>query len=1056
MRGILIFLWTFLFTGIFTYGQCAGAVGCPTLQMSGTSVSCYGNANGTAAVAEQSGIGPSFLQYKWSTGELTNSISGKIAGTYSVTVKNTCTGCTASGVYTVNTPDPIVVSSFNGNVNCFNGNNGSIQLAVNGGVAPYTYLWTHNNNVTTANLNNLTAGTYSVTVKDNKNCTKSYSTTITQPTSSLGLSYTKVNVSCFGTGTGSIDNSPFGGTPPYAYSWSGVAANTQDVSGLTAQTYIVTITDNKACALVQPIVITQPTVLTAQTGSTGVSCFGFSDGIVGVTTSGGTSPYNYSWSNSTFVYSQNIPQLSNVPSDVYTAHITDAKGCNITKTKTVTTPSAISITNAAITHILCFGESTGKIKLSVLGGTVTGNYNFIWSNSVGVILGQNSDSLTNFPAGNYVVEISDDNDCILTQNYTITQPQAPMGILLNSLTHVLCYGNNTGAIDITPTGGTPGYTYSWETSANVNIGFTQDKINLVTDVYNVLVTDANGCSVSGTYTVNQPNQPLIATYSITPVVCFGESNGMVNITTIGGTSPYGYEWTNSTYQLSLQNEDLINYPSDTYSLIITDNHGCLFTSNYFIPEPAVLTGSLLGINILCKNQNTGSIDLSVQGGVLPYQYSWSNGPSSQDQVDLYTGNYIVTVTDDNFCPFVDSIFLSEPVDTLSYNYSQEDVKCNAEANGSINFIPSGGTPAYSILWSNTDIAFQINNLTAGFYSYTFKDTNNCSILDSIEIIQPDVLLANEVITWVTCHSFSDGDIDINPSGGNLPYNYTWYNSQFALSSQNQDLLAFPSDVYHLELRDSLNCLTELYIPLPQPDPLNITYSKADVTCAGGSDATIDIEVTGGNPAYTFTWSNLATSEDLTDIPFGEYQVLVNDTKNCTDSLTIAINEPNPITIDFETTSVSCEDQKDGTILAMPKGGTGTFSYLWSNLKETPFVDNLLGGDYTVTATDIVGCTGTSTTFLSTEPISCIIPPNAFTPNKDAYNDTWFLKNISIYPEMNIQIFNKWGKQVFEASNTYEEWDGVFHGVPLPSETYYYIIVLNQQIDPVKGTVTIIR
>jgi gliding motility-associated-like protein len=1028
-----------------------GVTGCPTITMSGSAVLCYGGATGSAAVNVTSGSGQYI--YSWSvTGETTSSISGLIAGTYTVNVKDKCTGCTITGTYTVNSPDPISVSATVVPVACFGASTGGVNITVNGGRVPYTYDWSNdgttdfNDNM---NLSGVSSSTYDLVVKDVNGCLKSNQYFVGQPTSAIGLSAVVEDVKCFGGATGTIDISPYGGTTPFAYSWTSGGAITQDVSNLAQGTHSVTIRDNNNCLYVQGILVNEPPLLTGTTFATDVNCFGNGDGEVGINVNGGKTPYTYSWSNSSFIFAQNNSVLTGMFSDIYNVTVTDANDCEIQRTETIGSPSALTITYDTVINVSCYGLSDGEIRTVLNGGTPT--YTYEWSNSSGVIGGASNNDLLNVPAGIYVLKITDDNGCILTRNYEVTQPASPLEILLNDLTHVKCYGMNTGAINISPIGGTPGYTYLWSNATN-----SQDLTSQFEGNYSLVLTDANGCEATENYTIEQPLDTLIATNLITDVICFGEANGGVNLNTTGGTTPYGFEWTNSAFQLSSITEDLVDFVSDTYSVIITDANDCIFTSDYFIPQPDLLTGTTSHVDILCKNDSTGSIDLTMQGGVMNYQYNWSNGPTTEDQMNLPEGFYEVTVTDANFCEFSTNVTLIEPDDTLGFNFESTPVICNGDATGLIDLNATGGSPAYNILWSSNDVTLNIFDLTAGIYSFELTDSHGCLVNDSIEVTEPDVLLANETIEPVTCFGFGDGDIDITPSGGNGGYSFTWFNSDFALSSQEEDLIDFPYDIYQLELKDSLGCLTEVFIELLQPEVLAINAETVNVTCAGGTDGSIDISVMGGNPDYTYLWTHGQTTQDLENVPVDEYTVVVTDTKLCVDSATVVIYEPDSIKMDFEVFEVSCSDQTDGTIEGLPYGGTGEFTFLWSNNDTTALITGLSGGDYTLTVTDIVGCVASDSTFVPTNPKACIDAPTAFTPNGDAYNDTWHLENIELYKDMNIQVFNRWGNLMFQQSGEYVPWDGTKHGNQLPSETYYFIINLNNGTEPFKGTVSIIR
>jgi gliding motility-associated-like protein len=1040
--------------------------------MSGKPTKCYNGSDGEATVNVST---TNSYTITWSIpggGGGNSTITGLSAGTYTVIVQDNCTGCAVTGAYVVNSPNPIAITGTIIDVPCKGQATGQIQLSITGGVpAPgYTYDWSYNGFVSPTTLPFsdpqspfVSAGAHTVKVKDGNECISQKSFFVNEPETNLAISYITDDVDCFGVPTGSINLIMNGtGTPPYAYNWTSLGSSSEDLFNLPSGSYPVIVTDYKNCTTSTTININQPAnALNSDifaTPNIDVSCFGYSDGVVSTDVNGGTAPYSYQWSNSTMVFAANSAVLTNIPSDIYTVVVTDANGCTTTDSAPINTPDPLQFTSEIIQNVECFGESTGNISLNLIGGTMP--YNYVWTNSFGTNLGINGNTVSNLPAGVYTVSITDAKGCQISASYTVTQPSSPVSIILNSVTDVLCYGLNTGGVNISVTGGTPGYTYAWSNGTSI-VSTTEDLTSQIYGTYSITVTDIYGCDSTNSFYISQPADTLIATHTMTPVLCFGESNGALNVTTTGGTAPYTFAWTNSTYQLSTTTEDLINFPSDTYNIVITDNHNCQFFDTYVITQPPLLTGSTTWVDILCKFDATGSIDLTMNGGVLPYIYQWTNSTgtvvgTTEDLNNLIAGTYDLLLYDDNLCEFTTSVTLIEPDDTLGYSFVSFPVVCYGESNGSIELDITGGTPSYDVMWSNASTSQNISGLTAGWYEFLITDSHGCQETDSVEVTQPDLLLANEVVTVVSCHGFSDGDIDISPSGGTAPYNYTWFNSDYTLSVQVQDLIDFPADTYQLELRDSLGCLTEIFIELSEPDPIVITAETVDVTCAGGSDGSIDVTVTGGNPAYTYNWSNGATTEDLLNVPINTYTLVVTDTKDCTDSITVVIIEPEPITIEFEVTEVTCADQYDGTALAIPSGGTGAFTFTWSTGSTSDHIDSLLGGYYNVTVMDIVGCVMTDSTFIETNPQACIQPPNAFTPNDDDYNDTWFLKNIYLYPDLDIQIFNRWGTIVYDQNNAYAPWNGIYHGQPLPAETYYYIINLNNSTEPQKGTVTIVR
>jgi gliding motility-associated-like protein len=1061
----LLFAAILAITPTLGWTQC-GYTGCPTVSVSGTDVFCNGGNNGTITLSIIQAS--SDWEVYWSISPQppinTLSLTGLSAGTYSALFKDNCTGCTISLSYTVNSPAPILLNTSVTDVLCFGQNNGTVTVVPTGGTTPYYYDWDMDGLGTYDDIatENAGAGFHSLNVKDGNDCVVSTQVYVNQPLTPVAITYDVTDVDCNGQSSGEIDVIMNGsGTPPYSYAWSTGDA-TEDVSGLAANTYTVTVTDGNFCSASENITVDQPNApLSSSIVTTDVTCNGYSDGELTVGPTGGTPPYNYSWSSSYYNYSVDNPTLSGVPVDNYSVVITDSEGCTHSNGEVVNSPLPLSIATESITNVSCHDFSDGQIDVEITGGTSSGDYTYsLFSNDAGIIIQSitsTNASFTSLEDGTYTLSVTDDNLCLLTKEYEVTEPEFDLEIITDDIINVLCYGLNTGGVNITPFGGTPDYTFTWENSSGANMGATQDLAGLFSDTYTLTLNDDNGCQAQENFLVDQPSDTLQASNNISPVVCFGESNGVVDLNTTGGTTPYSFAWANSSYLLSTTSEDLINYPSDTYTVIITDGQNCQFYDTLIISEPPLLTGSLSGVDILCKGENTGAVDLTIGGGTISYSFNWSNGATTEDINTLFADSYYIQVTDGNFCTWEDSITLTEPMDTLGYTFISNPVVCHGEANGSIELTPTGGSPLYSVTWSSGDDTETITDLTAGWYTFDLIDNNGCQVVDSIEVIQPDLLLANEAVTDVTCNGFSDGIIDISPSGGTPPYNYTWFNSTYALSSQEQDLINFPSDTYQLELRDTLDCLTEIFIFLPEPDSLKIEIETVNVTCAGGSDGLIDIEVSGGNPGYNYLWSpNGETSQDLSSIPADDYIVFVTDTKNCLDSASIMISQPDSIKIDFLMTEVSCADQFDGTATAFPYGGTGDFTYLWDTDETTAGIEGLFGGMYTVEVEDIVGCTASDSVFVSTNPIACIIPPTAFTPNGDYYNDTWFLKNIEIYPNMEIKIFNRWGNLLYEQANLYEEWNGVYNGQPLPSETYYYIINLNTNLEPLRGTVTIVR
>jgi hypothetical protein len=590
----------------------------PVLSLSTTkvNVSCNGGTNGSIDLTVTGGTSP--YTYNWTGGVTTQDRSNLASGTYTVTVTD-ANSCTKTISTTITQPSVLSLSKTQVNVLCNGNSTGSIDLTVTGGTSPYTYSWT--GGVTTQDRSNLAAGTYTVTVTDANSCTKTISATITEP-SVISLTKTVTDVLCAGQSNGSIDLTVTGGSPGYKYSWSN-GATTEDLSNKAAGTYTVTVTDANNCTKTTSATINQPSVLTLSTTKTDATC-GLSNGSIDLTVTGGTSPYTYNWgwryhnqdrtnlasgtytvtvtdansctktvsatvnniggpslsethvdvlcfgnstgsidisvSGGTSPYTYNwgggvtTQDRTNLAAGTYTVTVTDANSCTATKSVTITEPPVLSLSETNV-DVLCNGNSTGSIDLTVTGGTSPYTYN--WG---GGVTTQDRSSLA---AGTYTVTVTDANSCTKTISATITQP----AVLSLSETNVdvLCNGNSTGSIDLTVTGGTSPYTYSWTGGAT-----TQDRTNLAAGTYTVTVTDANSCTKTISATITEPSALSLSTTK-TDATC-GNSNGAIDLTVTGGTSPYTYNWGGG-----ITTQDRTNLAAGTYTVTVTDANSCTKT-----------------------------------------------------------------------------------------------------------------------------------------------------------------------------------------------------------------------------------------------------------------------------------------------------------------------------------------------------------------------------------------------------------------------------------------------------------------------------------------------
>jgi hypothetical protein len=464
-------------------------------------------------------------------------------------------------------------------------------------------------------------------------------------------SLTPTNVSCNGGSNGAITTTVTNGSSPYTFLWSN-GSTTQNLSGINAGGYTITVTDQNGATGTASVTITEPSAITLSSTQVNVLCNGASTGSIDLTVSGGVSPYTYDWSNDGAENPDNDTQdLSGLAAGSYTVTVTDANGCTKTSSATITQPSMIALSITQV-NVLCNGASTGSIDLTVSGGVSP--YTYDWSNDGAENPDNDTQDLSGLSAGSYTVTVTDANGCTKSSSATITEPS--MITLSTTQVNVLCNGASTGSIDLTVNGGVSPYTYDWSNDGAENPdNDAQDLTGLSAGSYTVTVTDANGCTKTSSATITEPSAIILTTTQVN-VLCNGASNGSIDLTVSGGVTPYTYDWSNDGAENPDNDaQDLSGLVAGTYTVTVTDANSCSNTTSVTITQPAGLLLSSTVVNPSNCFVADGSIDLTVNGGVTPYTYDWSNDGAEnpdndpQDLINVVEGSYTVTVTDANGC-----------------------------------------------------------------------------------------------------------------------------------------------------------------------------------------------------------------------------------------------------------------------------------------------------------------------------------------------------------------------------------------------------------------------
>ena len=923
----------------------------PTAILSSTAVvnAICGSTNGEITITASGGVGT--LQYSidnggsFQPGNIFNSLG---AGNYQIVVSD-ANGCTIGAVVSVNNTNAPVIQSTNvTNVSCFGGNNGSIIINANGGTGVLQYSI---NNVVTYSLNNtytsLPPGSYSIQVVDAAGCIATSNVLITEPDELL-FNTTSTPSTC-GNANGQLTFNAIGGTAPLQYSVNNGSSFQSGVgfSGLTAANYSVVIQDANGCSASAVATITnQAGPTSANVVANDVKCNGVANGIISIYANGGTGILQYSINNGSLFQQGNI--FSGLSTGTYQIVIQDANGCSITAQSVINEPDAITL-SVVESGSIC-SQPNGSINVSANGGTGTLQY----SANNGLSF-QASSYFINLSAGNYNIIVQDSNGCTSQMPATVTD--APSPVLQNiSVTNVLCYGNSNGFIRVQTNGGTGVLNYALS-NGDVNSSGTFD--SLTWGNYTVIVTDANGCTVSGNTTVTQP-QPLNFFVNTTASTC-GNSNGIITINNLtGGTGVCVYSLDSGLTNQS-QNQ-FVNMSAGNYAVLVTDSNGCSLQSNVLLANVA---GPLFdGLNItdaLCSGSANGAISVSPQGGTGPFLFSADSGLSYQAGnifSALSAGNYNLIIQDANGCLTDSVVTINEPL-PLNYQVASAVATCGS-SNGTITLNATGGNGGYQYSINN-GITFQSAGTFGGLipagYPVVVTDMNGCLDSGLVNVADaPSPVLSIVSVNDATCNGYADGVVAVVSQSGTLPIQY---NINGGLWQQSGNFANLSSGNYSVIVQDSYGCADTVTALIAEPLAIMLQTSTIPVICNGQSNGQTSVTVTGGTLPYSYQWSGGATTSAMTNLSAGTYSVIITDSHNCTSSASAVVTEPTALQMTLATTPVTCFGYSNGIINTTASGGTGNLQFsidTGTTYQNSTVFTSLPFGNYSVQVADANGCT----------------------------------------------------------------------------------------------------
>ena len=886
---------------------------------------------------------------------------------YQIFVKDT-NGCAINPPLEYYMPAPVeVIPSVSFDEECINNNPITIiTIGVNIAVENDVEYSLDNVNYTTNNeFRGLAPGNYTAYVRHTNGCTKEIDFTVDLLLPIDATAVVTQQVLCFGEATGTIEVTAIDGTAPleYAISPNYIFGSNDTFTGLTAGTYTVLVRDAISCEVtINNLVVTEPNeALSASVNPTGETCLSANDGSVDITATGGTAPYFTSIDGVTYTQDQFTYTGLN-GGQQYTIYVKDANDCSIAP-QTFTIDVGVDIQAGVDVVNNCSNNVPGNIVTIDVNASVINDVEYS-------IDGTNygpANTFTNLAPGNYTAYVQHINGCIDTDDFVIDNLQ-PITATANVTQDVLCYGEATGTIEVTATGGTG--TLEYAISPDFNFGTDNTFNNLSAGTYSVMVRDAITCEVTvGNLVVTEPSEAVNASINPTDETCLGANDGSVTITPTGGTAPY------------FTSIDGVNYTQDQfvytglnggqqYTIYVKDANDCSIAPQTFTIDVGVDIQAGVDVVNNCSNNVPGNIvTIDVNASVIndvEYSIDGTNYGPANTFTNLAPGNYTAYVQHINGCIDTDDFVIDDldPIDA-THQVTQE-VLCFGEATGEIEITATSGTAPFEYAIS-PDFNFGSNNiftgLEAGTYTILVRDAIGCEFtIDNIVITQPDAALNADILpTAETCLGANDGSVDITVTGGTAPYSTSIDGINYT-----QDLFTYNGlaggQQYTLYVKDANNCDM-----IPQNFTINLgveimAEAEVDYNCTNNinsNSVTINVDDSVVDDVeYSINGTDYFASNTFNNLAPGSYTAYVLHENGCLDTEGFVVNALQTVTATVTTEDILCNGDATGRIEIEGSGGLNNFKYGISpdfEMTTTNVFADLIAGTYTVRALDETGC-----------------------------------------------------------------------------------------------------
>ena len=1024
-------------------------------------VTCFGGDNGSAGVSV-GGAQPPY-SYLWGTGNTTPSIGNLPAGIVTVTIVD-FVGCQTVSLLEVLQPPALQIVDFQSiPVGCFGDSTGSASITTTGGILPYQFIWSDGQ--TTASATNLFAGLYTITVADFNGCTTTGSGQVTTPTQLTTQITSQGDETCFNACNGSLTTTTNGGAGGYQFVWNNPAVppGTNSTTSLCPGNYSITVSDMNGCSEVLQATIQAALQINLTLTPTEPTCAGISNGSIQSAIAGGAPPFQFVWSDGT-----TQPSANNLDCGIaYNLTVTDNNNCTQVSGILLDCPAVLQVDNISATDALCFGQNSGTATVSVSGGTPP--YGYLWNDANT----QTGSTATALISGSYSVTITDQNGCTNDAQTTVGQPT----VLTVTFTAVdaTCFGGSDGTVSTQAGGGTAPYLYNW------NIPQSGSVIsNLTAGNYNLTLTDANQCSMTGlAATVGQPATNIAVVAIQTKMACAGEPNAEAQAQAVGGNgAPFNFGWSNGQ-----QGQQIGNLAPGNYSVTASDFKGCTATASLEITALDSILLNVANTPPTCFGAADGQAALNfISGGAgngdtQKYDYAWSvPGSANTYYITGLTGgqNYTLTATDDQGCSGSFSFYLDQP-DLILLQMQNDSVSCSGFSDGMASvLVLQSDNPVVSYTWNNGFQGPLNTNLSAGNYTVTVEDSNGCKSTSSTVVGAPAPLQIVLNPVELVCFGTTGGGISSMVSGGNQPYTYLWSNGN---NGNSIDQLG--AGTYALTITDQKGCTLEESENLQQPLPITITSEKTDPGCYGAADGRITLKAEGGEQPYRYSRDQgaLGGSPTFIGLKSGVYQFVVRDANGCTGTLTDSLDQPLPVDVTLgPDTTITLGDS---LLLAADVSNVfGDVTYNWRSYLvdtwtcvgvpecEEIWVSPPITNTYILQITDENGCTAEAKIKIDVEKPRGAYVPTGFTPNGDFNNDILVVygKSRMIKQVNSFKVFDRWGELVYEDGKFMVNvesrgWDGRWRDKDCDSGVYVWTLeveYIDGVVDQIHGNTTLIR